>query len=192
MYIVKSRSLSTGWVTYHKDMASSPEDGYLVLNGSDAFFDTIVWNDTPPTSSVFSLAPTGYSSNNASATYVAYCFHSVAGYSSVGSYKGVGSSSGTTGPYVYTGFRPAWVMLKRTDSTGNWWMLDKKRDPFNEALRSLRANGVDVEDGYSGNFLDFYSNGFGVRTSGTQVNASGGNYIYLAFADQPQKYSNAR
>ncbi len=192
MYIVKSRSLGTGWVTYHKDMASSPEDGYLVLNGSDAFFDTIVWNDTPPTSSVFSLAPSGYSSNNASATYVAYCFHSVEGYSSVGSWTGTGSSSGTPGPYVYTGFRPAWVMLKRTDSTGNWWMLDNKRDPFNEALRSLRANGTDVEDGYSGNFLDFYSNGFGVRTSGTQVNASGGNYVYLAFADQPFKYSNAR
>ena len=71
-------------------------------------------------------------------------------------------------------------------------MLDNKRVPFNEALRSLRANGTDVEDGYSGNFLDFYSNGFGVRTSGTQVNASGGNYVYLAFADQPFKYSNAR
>jgi hypothetical protein len=192
MYIVKSRSLSTGWVTYHKDMASSPEDGYLVLNGSDAFFDTIVWNDTPPTSSVFSLAPTGYSSNNASATYVAYCFHSVAGYSSVGGYTGAGTSSGYPGPYIYTGFRPAWVMVKRTDSTGNWWILDNKRDPYNEALRSLRANGTDVEDGYSGNFLDFYSNGFGVRTSGTQVNASGGNYVYLAFADQPFKYSNAR
>ena len=86
LYIVKSRSLATSWVTYHKNAASSPEDGYLVLNGTDKFFDTITWNDTAPTSSVFSLGPTGYSSNNSGATYIAYCFHSVEGYSKIGSY----------------------------------------------------------------------------------------------------------
>ena len=70
MYIVKSRSLGTSWVTYHKDASSTPEDGYLVLNGTDAFFDTVVWNDTAPTSTVFSLGGTGYSSNNSGATYI--------------------------------------------------------------------------------------------------------------------------
>jgi hypothetical protein len=124
--------------------------------------------------------------------YIAYCFHSVEGYSKVGSYVGTGSTSGTAGPYVFTGFRPAWVMLKRTDSTGSWWILDSTRDPFNEALRGLAANATDAETGYSGNFLDFYSNGFAPRTSGIQVNASSGTYIYLAFADQPAKFANAR
>ena len=188
MYIVKSRSLATSWVTYHKDMASSPEDGYLVLNGTDAFFDTVVWNDTAPTNSVFSLGGTGYSSNNSGATYVAYCFHSVDGYSKVGSFTGNGS---TDGPFVYTGFRPAWLMLKRTNSTSNWSILDSQRNTFNVVTGYIDAN-VSSAEATNFNWADFTSNGFKFRGTNSTWNASGSNYIFLCFAEQPFKYSNAR
>jgi len=189
MYIVKSRSLSTGWVTYHKDAAASPEDGYLILNGTDAFYDTVVWNDTAPTSSVFSLGGSGYSSNNSGATYVAYCFHSVDGYSKVGSYLGNGSSDGV---FIYTGFRPAWIMIKRIDSTGGWSILDDVRASNNNPVdRRVQANDTDTEESAGVN-IDFNSNGFKLRNSASSMNNSSGSYIYLAFAEQPFKYSNAR
>tara|TARA_B100000927_G_C16476222_1_gene473505 strand:- start:10925 stop:15739 length:4815 start_codon:yes stop_codon:yes gene_type:complete len=184
MYIVKSRSLTTGWVVYHKDAASSPEDGYLSLNATDDFFDTITWNDTAPTSSVFSLGPSGYSSNNSGATYVAYCWHSVAGYSKIGSYTGNGSA---TGPTVTCGFRPAFVMIKRADSSGNWYIFDVNRDPDNKGQRYLRPN-VNNQEGGSGTgqeYIDFQSNGFQIIADSSafgEGNTSGGTYIYMAFA----------
>ena len=190
MYIVKSRSLGTGWVTYHKDAAASPEDGYLILNGVDGFFDTIVWNDTAPTNSVFSLGGTGYSSNNSGATYIAYCFHSVDGYSKVGSYTGNGSTNGT---FVYTGFRPAWVLIKSTGASSNgWYIYDNKRENYGTLVDAqLYANLSSAED--NGNRdLDFTSNGFKPRLTDTNVNGSGTKFIYLAFAEQPFKYANAR
>ena len=142
-----------------------------------------------PTSTVFSVGEFLNKANN----YIAYLFASVEGYSKIGFYTGTGSTSGTAGPYVFTGFRPAWIMLKREDTTGgSWWIVDSTRDPFNEALRQLQANLGDQETAYSGNMLDFYSNGFAPRTSGVQVNASGSAYLYMAFAEAPFKYANAR
>ena len=188
VYIVKSRSLSTSWVTYHKDMASSPEDGYLVLNGTDTFFDTVVWNDTAPTSSVFSLGGSGYSSNNSGATYIAYCFHSVDGYSKFGSYTGNGSSDGV---FVYTGFRPAWVMVKKSSATQSWAIMDNKRQAsFNDVDARLFADLSNSES--TGQVCDFVSNGFKMRSTFSTTNGSGATYIYLAFAEQPFKFSNAR
>ena len=184
MYIVKSRSLGTSWVTYHKDASSTPEDGYLVLNGTDAFYDTVVWNDTAPTSSVFSLGGSGYSSNNSGATYVAYCWHSVSGYSKIGSYTGNGSA---TGPTITCGFRPAFVMIKRTDSTGSWYIFDVNRDTDNKGQRYIRPNVANAEGG-SGTgtaYIDFQSNGFQIIASGSDFadgNTSSANYIYMAFA----------
>ena len=122
---------------------------------------------------------------------LAYCFASVEGYSKMGQYIGNGATSGTAGTYVYLGFRPSFVMLKST-GTGSWGMLDSTRDPFNEALRALQANAPADEEAYSGNFLDFYSNGFAPRTSGAQVNAAGTTYIYMAFAEAPFKYATAK
>ena len=186
VYIVKSRSLGTSWVTYHKDASSTPEDGYLVLNGTDAFFDTVVWNDTAPTSSLFSLGGTGYSSNNSGATYIAYCFHSVEGYSKFGSYTGNGSSDG---PFVYTGFRPALVIVKNSTGTESWGIGDSIRSPINPANDRLYPNLSNAE--YStGDWIDLVSNGF--KSRGTAFNTSSATYIYLAFAEQPFKYSNAR
>jgi len=189
MYIVKSRSLTTGWVTYHKDMASSPEDGYLILNGADAFYDTIVWNDTPPTSSVFSVAATGYSSNNSGATYIAYCFHSVDGYSKIGSYT---PNQNADGPFIYLGFRPAFFLAKLATHTQEWAMHDNKRTAaYNPSNGTLYPNDASGE--YTGNDIDFLSNGVKLRNSGGSLNyASSGTMIYMAFAEQPFKYSNAR
>tara|TARA_R100000654_G_scaffold28257_1_gene52786 strand:- start:899 stop:3370 length:2472 start_codon:yes stop_codon:yes gene_type:complete len=191
--IVKNRDLATNWMVYHAQNTTAPETEYLGLNLTQATFDTsAIWNDTAPTPSVFSIG-SGNPVNRSLDEIIAYCFHSVDGYSKFGSYTGSGSTSGTPGPFVYTGFRPAWVMLKRAEGgSGSWWILDSSRDPFNEALRGLKAEDDDDETGYSGNFLDFYANGFAPRTSGAEVNESGNSYIYLAFAEQPFKYANAR
>ena len=191
--IVKNRDLATNWMVYHAQNTTAPETEYLGLNLTQATFDTnAIWYDTAPTLSVFSIG-SGNPVNRLLDEIIAYCFHSVDGYSKFGSYTGSGSTSGTPGPFVYTGFRPAWVMLKRAEGgSGSWWILDSSRDPFNEALRGLKAEDSDDETGYSGNFLDFYANGFAPRTSGAEVNESGNSYVYLAFAEQPFKYANAR
>ena len=117
---------------------------------------------------------------------VFYAFSEVAGYSKFGSYTGNGSSDGT---FVFTGFRPAFILIKRKDSTGNWFILDNKRDPFNEVTKDLYPNTSGTETD-NANFLDFLSNGFKLRTTGTAVNA--GTIIYLAFAESPFKNSRAR
>ena len=186
-YIVKSRSLTTAWVVYHKDANSSPQNGYMQLDISDPFFDTLTWNDTAPTSTVFSLGGSGYSSNNASATYVAYCFTDVEGYSKFGSFIGNGS---TDGVFVFTGFRPAWLMLKRTTDTGSWNIADSVRSPENEVDEQVQA---DLQNSESTIFdFDFLSNGFKARTTDGARNGDGSTYIYMAFAEAPFKYANAR
>ena len=186
-YIVKSRSLTTAWVVYHEDANSSPQNGYMQLDISDPFFDTLTWNDTAPTSTVFSLGGSGYSSNNASATYVAYCFTDVEGYSKFGSFIGNGS---TDGVFVFTGFRPAWLMLKRTTDTGSWNIADSVRSPENEVDEQVQA---DLPNSESTIFdFDFLSNGFKARTTDGARNGDGSTYIYMAFAEAPFKYANAR
>ena len=117
---------------------------------------------------------------------VFYAFSEVAGYNKFGSYTGNGSSDGT---FVFTGFRPAWVMMKRVDASGNWFITDNKRDTFNEVTKDLQPNNSNAEVDNT-NFLDFLSNGFKLRTTGTSVNS--GTIAYYAFAESPFKYSRAR
>ena len=122
-------------------------------------------------------------------TFVAYCFKSIEGYSKMGKYTGNGSSDGT---FVYTGFRPSWVMTKRTDSTGSWFILDVKRDPENYLGQNLYPNLSNAESTEtSGRISDFLSNGFKGRGSNNDNNASGGTYIYMAFAENPFVTSGA-
>ena len=125
--------------------------------------------------------------NKNTTNYIAYCFHSVEGYSKVGSYVGNGNTDGT---FVYTGFRPAWIMQKKSNNTGHWHIWDSTRNTSNEVTRYLLANETNAE--YTDGGLDILSNGFKPRKTGTGLNASGDTYIYLAFADQPFKFSNAR
>ena len=155
-------------------------------NNHDPTFD-----NTAPTSSVFTAGNYGLVNGNGD-KHIAYCFSEVAGYSKFGKYTGNGNADG---PFIFTGFRPAWVLAKRTDSTGYWRLLDSKRDPHNVAHHALFPNtndSVSDSDSSSSYNTDFLSNGFKLRTTLTSSNASGGTWIYLAFAESPFKYSRAR
>jgi len=177
------------WLVFHSDVCTSTSN-YLLLNGTGALGSVAnSWGSALPTSTVF-----GFGSNvNVAANddIVAYCFASVEGYSKFGSYTGNGS---TDGPFIYTGFRPAWIMIKRTDATNNWVMHDTKRDPYNQALNLLWPNLSNAEAaGSASNYgFDLLSNGFKAKGTTGGGNDSGGTYIYAAFAENPFKYANAR
>ena len=179
--IVKTIDAARDWTVYHGGI-SGMAGGYIILNASDAFstaFSTI-WNNTNPTSSVFSVG-TANTSNNLNSNYIAYCFAEKQGYSKFGSYTGNGSNDG---PFIYTGFKPAFVIFKRTDGTGNWTLLDNKRIGYNGSNYWLEPNTSDAEDSES-SWLDLLSNGFKFTVGGTLGNASGSSYIYMAFAENP-------
>jgi hypothetical protein len=187
MVIAKNRtSGAPGWPVYH---ASVGNTGALVLNStSTPDTSSSYWNNTSPTSSVVSIG-TGTSVNTSTQNYVMYCFAEVAGYSAFGSYTGNGSADG---PFVFTGFRPRFVMIKRTDSGGfNWVIVDTARDPINVTGNLLLPNTSGAEASAPPLF-DYLSNGFKLRDSGTGLNGSGGTYIYMAFAESPFKFANAR
>jgi hypothetical protein len=182
MMIFKERNGVTGWVVYHHKNTSAPATEYLQLNTDAATADYAdYFNDTEPTSSVFTLGnDTGINQNTD--TYIAYCFAEKQGYSKFGSYTGNGDADGT---FVYTGFKPAFVMIKRSDSSPYYWnVLDNKRDTYNPEKLTLFPNVDEVEYNYT-NFADFLSNGFKLRFTGAGANASGGTYIYMAFAENP-------
>ena len=127
--------------------------------------------------------------NNSSGNYVMYCFSEVAGYSKFGSYTGNGNANGT---FVFTGFRPAWLLVKRTDDSKSWVLWDNKRDPHNLAANDLYPNRSDAENALSNNEVDFLSNGFKIRNSASTINGSSGTFIYFAFAESPFKNARAR
>ena len=185
MMIVKSRSGTTGWLVYH---ASIGNTGALFLELTDATNTaSFHWNNTSPTSTVFSLG-NGTRGNANGATYVAYCFSEVAGYSKFGSYTGNGS---TDGPFVFCGFRPRWIMIKKTSAAGDsWYLKDTSRSPYNVGLESLLADTSGAEG--AGESWDALSNGIKLRTTSSGVNTSGATYIYAAFAENPFKNSLAR
>jgi hypothetical protein len=190
MMIVKCLGYARDWTVYHKNIASDAETDYLELNSTTVAIDgSDAWNDQAPTSSVFYLG-NGTQTNDASGgtATIAYCFHSVDGFSKCGSYIGNGSADG---PFVYTGFRPAFVLTKRSDSASDWHILDNQRSaPYNVVDGFLYPNKTSSEA--VADALDIVSNGFKIRFSGSQINGSGATYIYLAFAEQPFKLSNAR
>ena len=187
MIIIKSRTFAGDWVVYH---ASIGNTGAVFLDLTNATStSSLYFQNTSPTSSVFSIGIAGGVNNSSSDTYVAYCFAAVAGYSAFGSYTGNGSADG---PFVFTNFRPRWVMIKRTDANENWQMYDTSRNTSNVVGEYLLANSSGA--GATITVLDFLSNGFKIRVDGTNpgVNTSGGTYIFAAFAENPLKYANAR
>jgi hypothetical protein len=188
MFILKARSASgLYWVVYHQSLGATKA---LFLQLTDAAnTDILYFNNTAPTSSVLSLG-TGASPNQSGTTYVAYCFAPVAGYSAFGSYTGNGASDGV---FVYTGFRPSFILTKRTDSANYWMILDDERRTYNPAFNGLYPNLSDAEGNFGNSTgIDFLSNGFKLRDSVASVNASGGTYIYMAIAESPFKFSLAR
>jgi len=181
MYIIKRRDTgSSNWHVYHQSIGATKG---LRLNLTNAENTTDIWQDTAPTSSVFSLG-SSIDVNASGGTYIGYIFSEVKGYSKFGSYTGNGNADG---PFVYTGFKPAWVMIKRTDTANDWNIQDSKRTDYNgKQTTSLQANTTSNESTIGTDFRrDMLSNGFKIRNDGAETNASGGTYIYMAFAESP-------
>jgi hypothetical protein len=185
MIIVKQRNGTFTWRVYHASLANTQ---VLYLSATDAATtETTAWNSTTPTSSVFSVG-TSSATNGSTNTYVAYCWSEIDGFSKFGSYTGNGS---TDGPFVYLGFEPKFILAKRTNTTGNWNLLDGTRDPYNPVGTYLYANTADAE-GANASTLDFTANGFKIRQTYGDWNVSGSTYAYAVFAENPFKNSLAR
>jgi len=177
MIIVKDRSAAKNWTVYHIGVGNDKD---ILLDVTNAENTSTAWNNTTPTSSVFSIGTLG-NVNTSSNNYIAYCFAEKKGYSKFGSYTGNGSTDGT---FVYTGFKPAFILIKPTDIVGNWPLWDNKLRPANNVGNNfLYADLNNAQD--SSNGFDMLSNGFKNRTSSNLINGSGNNYIYMAFAENP-------
>ena len=177
MMIIKNRSASQNWVVYHQSIGNTKN---LYLNRTDVTNTTSGWfNNTSPTSTVFTIGNDGAVSGNGN-NLVAYCFAEKQGYSKFGSYTGNGSENGV---FCFTGMKVGWLMVKRTDSANSWIIMDNKGNTFNPMGEELKAeeNGA----GNDATRWDQLSNGFKLRNAGAAVNASGGSYIYMAFASNP-------
>ena len=183
MIIYKRLDSTSGWTISHKSLPNFTQ-AYLLLNSTNAFASSSPLTVQGSPSSVafrprWTDATNGNNINDAN--YVAYLFADVKGFSKFGSYTGNGSTDGT---FVYTGFKPAWVLAKRTNDSSGWVLFDNKREPFNLADTSIRVDDSGAENQSNG-ALDFLSNGFKWRTTDTGVNGSGDSFIYMAFAENP-------
>jgi hypothetical protein len=197
MVIVKSRTSSIrSWFVAHTSLATNNN---LLLQTTDIAYGPSAFGSGVVgglTSTVFECIPGTIAPNNVAnintngENLVAYCFAAVAGYSAFGSYTGNGSTDGT---FVYLGFRPRFVMIKRTDSANNWVMFDTSRDTYNAIVNTLSADSTNTEAAFGAGYnIDFLSNGFKPRNTTGAENASGGTYIYMAFAENPFKNALAR
>ena len=181
MIIVKRLNGASDWMVYHESIGN---DHRLRLNTTAAKQDNPVWNDTTPTSSVFSMNDNG-DANASGGNYVAYCFAEKKGFSRFGSYVGNGSVSG---PFVYTGFKPAFVLVKNASAANNWFLQDSKRLGYNGANHLQKPNSNGADD--TGTHIDMLSNGFKTIVSSANCNGSGNTMIYMAFAEEPFVASN--
>jgi hypothetical protein len=188
MIICKSRTQAQNWAVYHKSLGNTKA---LFLDGTSVGTSASYWNNTSPTSTVFTIGNSGDVNYNAG-TQIAYCFAEVKGFSKFGSYTGNNSTNGT---FVYTGFKPAWIMIKTTSAAESWNMGDNKRNityppGANVNNAELYANLLNVETdrstrGGGVTQFDMLSNGFKCRGANPDINYSGYNYIYMAFAENP-------
>ena len=188
MVIVKNLSGTDSWMVYHRGVNSNidAEDYILQFNTNiTGTNNNTVWNDTAPTSSVVSIGTDGGVNSNGS-NYIAYCFASKPGYSRFGRYIG---NADTNGSYVYTGFKPAFVLIKDASSVASWGMFDNKRDPDNIVEHTLFTNSNTSEDN-STDRMDILSNGFKHKSSDNFSNKLNANFIYMAFAEEPLVGSN--
>ena len=175
--LIKALTSSTQqWNMYHSSLGNGSHMHFNLTNAVNS--SSTYFNNTTPTSSVFSVG-SYFETNESSTDFIAYCFAEKKGYSKFGSYTGNGNADGT---FVYTGFKPAFVIIKETSDTGNWCMSDNKRDGYNPT-KNLYVDKSDVEN--TANTIDHYSNGFKIRSTGGSVNTSGSNMIYMAFAEEP-------
>ena len=191
--MIKNRGTgSREWAIYHHQSEGAPQNFNMIFGASPSvapFDDDSAFNDTAPTTTVFSVKNSA-STNNTGEGHIAYCFAEIEGYSKFGRYAGTG---GADNSFVYLGFRPAWFLLKRVNSTGDWVLYDNTRDPSNVGSNRVSANLNSAELNGAVNYgIDFVSNGVKFRSGQADTAVSGGTYIYMAFAEQPFKYANAR
>ena len=183
MIILKNREPDVAnWQVYHSSLDATD---YLQLNSTGASTDSNTrWNDVEPTSSVFTTGSSGDVCGDSSGeTFISYCFANVQGFSKFGSYVGNGNADGT---FVYTGFRPAYIMSKSHTNTESWIIKDATRDSFNSADTNLAANSTSSESTWGTEYdIDILSNGFKMRDAAGQTNGSGYGFIYMAFAEAP-------
>ena len=183
MMVTKNREETDSWRVYHEGMGNTKVMYLNITEASETL--TTAWNSTTPTSSVFTVG-TDNGTNRDGDGMIAYLFSEVQGFSKFGSYTGNGNASGT---FVFCGFRPAYVLAKRTNSASGWVLFDNKREPFNLADTSIRADDGGAENESNG-ALDLLSNGFKWITTDSGVNGSGDSYVFMAFAEAPFVNSN--
>ena len=183
MVIWKSSNETTAWAIYHADLGANK---YINLDNTNAAVTAVnVWNNTAPTSTVFSTGSDLANYGN----IVAYCFAEIAGYSKIGSYVGNDSADGT---FIYTGFRPAFILYKKATGVDGWVIFDVKRNTYNVVDTALQPNTGGAEASSAAGSLDIVSNGFKQRNANNIANSSSFTYIYMAFAESPFKYALAR
>ena len=180
-FITKRRSGTEDWLIYHHKNTSAPETDHLLLNKADGTSDSDTrFDDTAPNSTEIACGNNAVINADAS-TYVTYAWREIQGYSKFGSYTGNGNANGA---FVYTGFKPAFVIQKQSSANGEYWMMkDNAREPHNQADINFYPNANNVEGDTNG--IDFLSNGFKCRTTGAGSNASSATYIYMAWAESP-------
>ena len=182
--VLKNRSTNDNWRVFSR----KDETDYLAWNWTGGTTDdNTSWNDTDPTSSVFTVG-TDTNTNRSGDSFLAICFAEIEGFSKFGTY---GGNNNANGPFVNTGFQPGWLVFKYLDNNDeSWWMVDTKRDPLNPNTLNLfiNLNGADYDAGG----VDILSNGFKIRATNGGINGYTGTFFYMAFADFPFKYANAR
>jgi len=189
--VVKRLDTGNGWVSYHASQNASPATGYMYLNSTAGFAAaSTMWNNTAPTSSVFSVG-TNSETNGNTFSFVGYLWSEIEGFSKFGSYTGNGS---TDGPFVWCGHRPRWLMIKdSTTANLGWRIYDTVRETYN-----VMGGGLEAADAAAENYatsvrgIDVLSNGFKIRVSASGINGSGAVFVFAAFAENPFKYSRAR
>jgi hypothetical protein len=181
MIILKNRDTSGNWIIYHSGIGATKAFRFTTAAAST---ESDPWNNTEPTSTVFSI---GAASWHGSGNIIAYCFAPVAGYSNGFSYTGNGSADGS---FVYLGFRPRLILLKCSSTTGNWTLVDTAREGYNVDNDPLYPNLSNAEG--TTDLLDITSNGFKLRTTDASVNSNAATYIGFAWAESPFNYSRAR
>ena len=183
-FVVKSRTYGQQWECYSKKLGATKclqwDDDSAEADIANRF------NDTEPTTSVFTVGDADAVNKN-TYTYITYLWRSVQGFSKMGSYTGNGNADGT---FIYTGFRPAYIMIKNASASGNWELFDNKRSTYNLMHATLYADTDGAEYTGTGNQIDVLSNGFKCREADTNTNGSGNTYIYMAFAEAPFVNSN--
>ena len=182
--IVKNRTTAQAWGTKSDSFVSASDPNIVYLNSTAAQADdTNVWGTSAAFNNNTFTVGDWNGSNQSGSNFIAYCFAEKRGYSKFGSYTGNGNANGS---FIYTGFSPAWFLVKRTNGTNGWYLYDNKRPGYNLIANTLSPNTSAVEDAGTGyNAVDFVSNGVKIRQSNPDLNTSGSTYIYIAFAENP-------